>query len=196
MKLLAVCSRPCRQSPARRSLRWSNDALPVAPAGSRFLLTGRRFHSRLPLHGVGPSKLLRRNAFEPEDCAGDGGGNASSIRFRQAAACALCVLAKFRMSRRDGILLCLQQSRSATSAGARAEHTAPNNYGHPARLGDRSTARYLERGAPRAPARPFAFVGDRPALGNPRPGPCVPTSLVCPHAYLVSAPIHRFPLFP
>src|SRR5437773_11427650 len=80
MKLLANCSGPGPEWRARYQRR-SNDALPATPAKSRFVFTGRSVHSRLPLHDVGPGNVLRRNALESADCAGDGNGAACPIRF-------------------------------------------------------------------------------------------------------------------
>src|SRR6266576_5711038 len=185
MKLLANCSGPGPEWRARYQRR-SNDALPAATAKSRFVFTGRSVHSRLPLHGVGPGNVLRRNALESPDCAGDGGGAACPIRFRQAAACPLRILAQFSNSRRDGILVCLQQSRSAASAGTRAEHLAPDNYRHAACLGDRSTTRCMERGPARAPAGPLAVVGHRRAAGYSRPGACSGTLSAGSEKWMVS----------
>src|SRR5260370_17918331 len=105
MKLRANSSQPCLESPAVRHLRRSNDALPAAQARSRFVSTGRSVHFSLPLHGIGPGYVLRRNASEPADRAGDGGGAACPIRFRQAASSSLRVLAKVRTSCPDGILI-------------------------------------------------------------------------------------------
>src|SRR6266478_9285535 len=105
MILLANCWRLCPNSLVPRRLLRSDDALPAAQARPRFVLAGRCFHACLPLHVIGSRNLLRRNAIEPTDCAGDGGGAACPVRCRQASSRSLSILAEFRASRRDGILL-------------------------------------------------------------------------------------------
>src|SRR5438477_279759 len=179
------CWQPCLDSLSLRRC-WSNDALLAAPARSRLALIGWSVCSYVSLHGLGSRNVLRRNAYEPADCAGDNSSVACSIRSRQTASSSICILVKFLSSRRDGIFFRLQQSRSATSAGARAEHAAPDNHIHAACLGDRSATRDMERGTYGATAGPLALLGNRDAIGNPRPGACSCTLGACCTKRMVS----------
>src|SRR5204863_436790 len=93
---------PCLESLSLRRC-WSNDALLAAPARSRLALIGWSVCSYVSLHGLGSRNVLRRNAYEPADCTGDGGGAACPIRSRQATSSSLRILARLLTSRRDGI---------------------------------------------------------------------------------------------
>src|SRR5439155_24652549 len=124
----------------------------------------RRIYSYVFLLDLAYQNILRRNTYEPADCARDNRNVKCSIQSRQTASSSICILVKFLSSRRDGIFFRLQQSRSATSAGARAEHAAPDNHIHAACLGDRSATRDMERGTYGATAGPLALLGNRDAI--------------------------------
>src|SRR5882762_6317865 len=178
-------SKPCRDFLARPGRQRNNDSLLAPPPGSRLPARNRRLHSCLFLHDTRAWQLLRRDAAEPADFAGNSRSLARPVSTRPAAADSLRLLGEFCSPRPDGVFVCLQQSSRAAPVGALEKYSAFDNHRNIASLGDCHPAWSLERGTPRPFTGSRDLLEHRGAVGSARscvgawpPGACRKNSLV------------------
>src|SRR5260370_20665243 len=144
-------SQRCRDFLSRPGRQPNNDSLLPPPPGTRLPAGNRCLHSCLFLHDTRTWQLLRRDAAEPADFAGNSRSLASPISTRSAAAHSLRLLGEFCSPRPDGVFVCLQQSSRAAPPGAFEKYSPANNPRNIASLGDCLPARRLHR----RPLRPL-----------------------------------------
>src|SRR6266436_9049805 len=145
-KPLGNSSQPCRDFLARPGRQRNNDSLLPPPTGTRLPAGNRCLHSCLFLHDTRAWQLLRRDATEPADFAGNSRSLARPVSTRPPTAHSLRLLGEFCSPRPDGIFVCLQHAGRAALAGAREKHSAADNHRNIASLGNRPPVRSLERG--------------------------------------------------